>query len=56
MGVDLLNIRGLKEVDHQGPVVMVNGRKDEWKGYVSIRVIDMTLVNELAEQEEEVVA
>ena len=24
MAVDLLNIRGLKELDHQGPVVMVN--------------------------------
>ena len=24
MGVDLLNIKGLSEVDHQGPVVMVN--------------------------------
>ena len=24
MGVDLLNIRGLKELAHQGPVVMVN--------------------------------
>ena len=24
MGVELLNIKGLKEVDHQGPVVMVN--------------------------------
>ena len=24
MGVDLLNIEGLKELEHQGPVVMVN--------------------------------
>ena len=24
MGVDLLNIRGLKELEHQGPIVMVN--------------------------------
>ena len=24
MGVDLLNIRGLRELEHQGPVVMVN--------------------------------
>ena len=24
MGVDLLNIKGLKEIEHQGPVVMVN--------------------------------
>jgi len=24
MGVDLLNIKGLKELEHQGPVVMVN--------------------------------
>ena len=24
MGVDLLNVRGLKELEHQGPVVMVN--------------------------------
>ena len=24
MGVDLLNVRGLKEVDQQGPIVMVN--------------------------------
>ena len=24
MGVDLLNVRGLKELGHQGPVVMVN--------------------------------
>jgi hypothetical protein len=24
MGVDLLNIHGLEEIDHQGPVVMVN--------------------------------
>jgi len=24
MGVDLLNIRGLKEMEHQGPIVMVN--------------------------------
>ena len=24
MAVDLLNIKGLKELDHQGPVVMVN--------------------------------
>ena len=26
MGVDLLNIRGLKELEHQGPVVMEIGR------------------------------
>jgi hypothetical protein len=24
MGVDLLNVRGLKELEHQGPIVMVN--------------------------------
>jgi uncharacterized protein (DUF1330 family) len=24
MGVDLLNIKGLKELEHQGPIVMVN--------------------------------
>jgi uncharacterized protein (DUF1330 family) len=24
MGVDLLNVRGLRELEHQGPVVMVN--------------------------------
>ena len=24
MGVDLLNIKGLNEVDHHGPIVMVN--------------------------------
>jgi hypothetical protein len=24
MGVDLLNIEGLKALEHQGPVVMVN--------------------------------
>ena len=24
MGVDLLNVRGLKQLEHQGPVVMVN--------------------------------
>ena len=24
MGVDLLNIEGLKELEHQGPIVMVN--------------------------------
>ena len=24
MGVDLLNVRGLKELEHRGPVVMVN--------------------------------
>ena len=24
MGVDLLNITGLKELEHQGPIVMVN--------------------------------
>ena len=24
MGVDLLNVEGLKDLDHQGPVVMVN--------------------------------
>src|SRR4029078_6131381 len=24
MGVDLLNVRGLEELDHDGPVVMVN--------------------------------
>jgi len=24
MGVDLLNVKGLEEVDHQGPIVMVN--------------------------------
>ena len=24
MGVDLLNIEGLKELEHQAPVVMVN--------------------------------
>jgi uncharacterized protein (DUF1330 family) len=24
MGVDFLNVRGLKELEHQGPVVMVN--------------------------------
>lgn len=49
-------LRRFNHLLNEGEVVMVNGRKDEWKGYVSIRVIDMTLVNELAEQEEEVVA
>jgi hypothetical protein len=24
MGVDLLNIEGLKDLEHQGPIVMVN--------------------------------
>ena len=24
MGVDLLNVKGLKEIDHEGPIVMVN--------------------------------
>jgi hypothetical protein len=24
MGVDLLNIKGLRELEHQGPIVMVN--------------------------------
>ena len=24
MGVDLLNVRGLKDIDHDGPIVMVN--------------------------------
>ena len=24
MGVDLLNVRGLRELEHQGPIVMVN--------------------------------
>ena len=24
MGVDLLNVKGLKELEHQGPIVMVN--------------------------------
>jgi hypothetical protein len=24
MGVDLLNVEGLKDLEHQGPVVMVN--------------------------------
>jgi hypothetical protein len=44
MGVDLLNVKGLKELEHQGPIVMVNlmrfhersldGDGSDWDAYL----------------------
>src|SRR2546423_11654664 len=54
MGVDLLNIRGLKEVDHQGPVVMVNlmrfrarsldGNGSGWDAYLRYSALTVPMI------------
>ena len=54
MGVDLLNVRGLQELDHEGPVVMVNlmrfrarsldGDGSGWDAYLRYSALTIKLI------------
>jgi uncharacterized protein (DUF1330 family) len=54
MAVDLLNIRGLKELEHQGPVVMVNlmrfhdrsldGNGSGWDAYLRYSALTVPMI------------
>src|SRR5258705_11187940 len=54
MGVDLLNIEGLKELEHQGPIVMVNlmrfrersldGDGSGWDGYLRYSALTVPVI------------
>ena len=54
MAVDLLNVRGLKQLEHQGPVVMVNlmrfrersldGDGSGWDAYLRYSVLTVPLI------------
>ncbi len=54
MGVDLLNIRGLEELDHDGPVVMVNlmrfrersldGNGSGWDAYLRYSALTVPMI------------
>ena len=54
MGVDLLNVRGLNELEHQGPVVMVNlmrfhersldGDGSGWDAYLRYSALTVPLI------------
>jgi uncharacterized protein (DUF1330 family) len=54
MGVDLLNVRGLKELEHQGPVVMVNlmrfrersldGDGSGWDAYLRYSALTLPMI------------
>jgi len=54
MGVDLLNIEGLKELEHQGPVVMVNlmrfhdrsldGNGSGWDAYLRYSALTVPMI------------
>jgi len=54
MGVDLLNIEGLKELEHQGPIVMVNlmrfrersldGDGSGWDGYLRYSALTVPMI------------
>jgi hypothetical protein len=54
MGVDLLNIEGLKELEHQGPIVMVNlmrfhersldGDGTGWDAYLRYSVLTVPMI------------
>jgi uncharacterized protein (DUF1330 family) len=54
MGVDLLNVRGLKELEHQGPVVMVNlmrfrersldGDGSGWEAYLRYSALTVPMI------------
>jgi len=54
MGVDLLNINGLKELEHQGPIVMVNlmrfrehsldGHGSGWDAYLRYSALTVPMI------------
>jgi uncharacterized protein (DUF1330 family) len=54
MGVDLLNIKGLKELEHQGPIVMVNlmrfhdrsldGDGSGWEAYLRYSALTVPMI------------
>ena len=54
MGVDLLNVEGLKELEHQGPVVMVNlmrfhersldGNGSGWDAYLRYSALTVPMI------------
>ena len=54
MGVDLLNIKGLKELEHQGPIVMVNlmrfrersldGAGSGWDAYLRYSALTVPMI------------
>ena len=54
MGVDLLNVRGLKELEHQGPIVMVNlmrfrersldGAGSGWDAYLRYSALTVPMI------------
>ena len=54
MGVDLLNVRGLKEADQQGPIVMVNlmrfrdrsldGQGSGWDAYLRYSALTVPMI------------
>ena len=54
MGVDLLNIKGLRELEHQGPIVMVNlmrfdersldGDGSGWAAYLRYRSLTVPMI------------
>ena len=54
MGVDLLNVKGLKELEHQGPIVMVNlmrfrersldGDGSGWDAYLRYSVLTVPMI------------
>ena len=54
MGVDLLNIKGLKELEHRGPVVMVNlmrfrdrsldGDGSGWEAYLRYSALTVPMI------------
>ena len=54
MGVDLLNIKGLKELEHQGPIVMVNlmrfrersldGNGSGWDAYLRYSALTVPMI------------
>ncbi len=54
MGVDLLNIKGLKELEHQGPIVMVNlmrfyersldGEGSGWDAYLRYSALTVPMI------------
>jgi uncharacterized protein (DUF1330 family) len=54
MGVDLLNVKGLKELEHQGPVVMVNlmrfydrsldGDGSGWNAYLRYSALTVPMI------------
>src|SRR5436190_1879371 len=54
MGVDLLNVRGLEAIDHQGPIVMVNlmrfrersldGNGSGWDAYLRYSALTVPMI------------